>query len=85
MTPSYRNLNAINLIEYYLYNIQVLALRAGEINRERERERERERLNTVWLAGVPRHKQSELTQHTWTKDTLFLPLEHIIRTARTLQ
>jgi len=36
MTPSYRNLNAINAIEYYLCNTQALARRAGEINGETE-------------------------------------------------
>jgi len=36
MTPRYRNLNAINLIEYYLYNTQALTRRAGEINGETE-------------------------------------------------
>jgi len=36
MTPSYRNLNAINLIEYFLYDTQSLARSAGEINGESE-------------------------------------------------
>jgi hypothetical protein len=33
---TYINLNAINLIEYCLYNTQALARRAGEINGETE-------------------------------------------------
>lgn len=36
MTSSYRNLNAINVIEYYLCNTQALARKAGKINGETE-------------------------------------------------
>jgi hypothetical protein len=36
MTPSYKNLNAINLIKHYLYKTQALTRRAGEINGKTE-------------------------------------------------